>query len=271
MLRDLKGQTALVTGASSGIGASFARQLAAAGASLVITARRADRLDALAKELKAAHGTDVLTVPLDLGRPGAAAALFEATEGAGKTVDILINNAGFGTQQRFDRIPWEKVAEQLQLNMVSLTELCHRFLGKMLARGRGHILNVASVGAYMPVPHYATYAAGKAYVRDFTEAVAAELSDTPVRVCCICPGGTRTEFFEASGQKPGWLVNATLMSADACAEIGLHALFDGRRNIIAGWSNSLGMWLLRFLPRRVTTWAAGLVMGKPTAALPQKT
>jgi short-subunit dehydrogenase len=259
---DLKGRTALVTGASSGIGESFARQLAAAGANLVLTARRADRLDALAKELTQAHGTVVTTVPLDLGKPGAAAELFLATEGAGTAVDVLINNAGFGTQERFDRIAWERSAEQIQLNVVSLTELTRRFLEPMLARGRGHVLNVASIGAYMPVPYYATYAAGKAYVRNFTEALAAELRDTDVRVCCLCPGGTRTEFLAVSGQKPTFLVDMAMMSADRCARIGLGALFRGRRNIVSGWANSLMCWSLRFVPRRLVAWMAGLIMGK---------
>src|SRR5262249_17493873 len=117
---NLKGRTALVTGASSGIGMALARQLAERGATLIITARRADRLDALAEELSKAHGTEVTTVPLDLGKPDAPLALYEATEGAGRQVDILINNAGFGTQERFDRIPWARSAEQIQLNVVSL-------------------------------------------------------------------------------------------------------------------------------------------------------
>lgn len=259
---NLKGRTALVTGASSGIGVSFARELARAGANLVLTARRGDRLDALAKELKDAHGTEVTTIALDLGRAGAPKELFDATEGAGKPVDIVVNNAGFGTQERFDRIAWEKCAEQIQLNMVSLTELTHRFLVPMITRERGHILNVASIGAYMPVPFYATYAAGKAYVRNFSEALSSELSATNVRVCCLCPGGTRTAFLDVSGQKASWLVEASLMSADRCARIGLRALLGGRRNIVAGFGNSLMCWWLRFLPRRIMVWIAGIVMGK---------
>lgn len=259
---DLKGRTALVTGASSGIGVSFARQLAASGANLIVTARRKDRLDALAKELRATHGIEVTVVALDLGTADAPKALFDATEGAGKAVDVLVNNAGFGTQERFDRMAWAKASEQIQLNIVSLTELTHRFLAPMLARKRGHVLNVASIGAYMPVPYYATYAAGKAYVRNFTEAVAAELAKTEVRVCCLCPGGTKTEFLEVSGQKSTWLVEASMMSADRCAKIGLRALFRGRRNIVSGFMNSLMCWKLRFVPRRLIVWVAGLVMGK---------
>ena len=259
---DLRGKTALVTGASSGIGVSFARELARRGVNLIITARRAARLEALAEELRAAHGVEVTTVALDLGTTAAPLALYEATEGAGKAVDILINNAGFGTQARFDRMAWTKAAEQIQLNIVSLTELTHRFLAAMLGRGGGHVLNVASIGAYMPVPFYATYAAGKAYVRNFSEALAAELSGTPVRVCCLCPGGTKTEFLEVSGQAETWLVRAALMSADRCARIGLRALFGRRRNIISGYSNKFMCWSLRFLPRRLIVWIAGLVMGK---------
>ncbi|MCC6524870.1 MAG: SDR family oxidoreductase, partial [Polyangiaceae bacterium] len=255
-------RTALVTGASSGIGVALARQLAARGANLVLTARRKDRLDALAEELRTAHGVDVTTVALDLGRPTGPLSLYEATEGAGRPVDILVNNAGFGTQERFARIPWEKSAEQIQLNIVSLTELTRRFLAPMLERGRGHILNVASIGAYMPVPCFATYAAGKAYVRNFTEALASELAGTPVRACCLCPGGTRTEFLEVAGQKATWLVDLALMSPERCARIGLRALFGHRRNIVAGFLYSFMCWSLRFVPRRLAVWLAGLVMGK---------
>lgn len=264
-MEPLKGRTALVTGASSGIGDHFARQLAARGMNLVITARRADRLEALAGELRATHSVEVDVVPLDLGQPGAASELFEKVEGAGKRVDVLINNAGFGTQEHFVDIPWERQREQLQLNVVSLTELTHRFSKAMLSRGQGWILNVASIGAYMPVPDYAAYAAGKAYVRNFTEALAFELRRTPVRVCCVCPGATATEFLQVSGQKETALVKAALMPAERCARIGLRALFAGRRNVVAGMMNSIGMWFLRFVPRRLIVRIAALIMEKPAA------
>jgi short-subunit dehydrogenase len=132
------------------------------------------------------------------------------------------------------------------------------------------VLNVASIGAYMPVASYATYAAGKAYVRNFTEALAHELRKTPVRVCCLCPGGTATEFMAVSGQELSPLVRATLMSSERCARIGLHALFAGRRNIVSGWSNTLMMFFLRLLPRRAIVLFAALVMEKPakTRVLP---
>jgi uncharacterized protein len=262
MAAPTEGMRALVTGASSGIGEHIARQLAARKMNLVITARRKERLEGLAKELRAAHGIDIEIVALDLGQPTAPAELFEKTEGAGKPIDVLINNAGFGTQEHFAEIPWEKTREQMQLNIVSLTELTHRFLRVMLPRGRGWILNVASIGAYMPVPDYATYAAGKAYVRNFTEALAHELRRSPVRVCCLCPGGTATEFLEVAGQKETALVKMALMSADRCARIGLRALFAGRRNIIAGLMNTIGMFMLRFTPRRLMVRVAALIMEK---------
>jgi short-subunit dehydrogenase len=262
---DLKGRRALVTGASSGLGVAFARLLAARGADLVITARRADNLHALAKEIGERHGVDVLVVPLDLAQPGAAEALWTATEGAGHPVDVLVNNAGWGNYQRFLDTDRARVAEQIQLNLVTLTELTHRFAGAMLERGRGHVLNVSSIGAYTPTPSLAVYSATKAYVRDFTEALAHELRRTPVRVCCLCPGGTATEFFQASGQAPPAMVRATFMSAERCASIGLRALFGWRRNVVAGLMNKLSMFLLRFMPRRIIVGAAALVVGTPPA------
>jgi hypothetical protein len=258
---NLKGRTALVTGASSGIGQCLARELAQAGANLVVTARRGDRLEALARDLRSAFGVEVTVLVRDLGTPGAAAELFEATEGEGRRIDVLVNNAGFGTQGRFASIPWEKTAEQLQLNVVTLTELTRRFVEPMLARGCGWILNIGSIGSYAPAPRYATYAAGKAYVRNFTEAVAAELAGTQVRVCCLCPGATRTSFFDVAGQTLPPAAMRLMMSPERCARIGLTALFGGRRNIVAGWTNALAVWVLRFMPRRLVVWVAARATG----------
>ena len=263
---DLKGRTALITGASSGLGVSFAQQLAARGADLVITARREDKLRALAKELAERHGVKVDVIPLDLAAPGAAEKLWAATEGAGRAVDVLINNAGGGHWQRFLDAAFPRALQQIQLNLVAVAELTHRFAGAMLGRGRGHVLNVASIGAYTPTPALAVYSATKAFVRDFTEALAHELSGTNVRVCCVCPGATATEFFQASGQAPSALVRASFMSADRCAAIGLAALFGGRRNVVAGWLNKLSMFLLRFMPRRVIVAVTAMVIGTPRAS-----
>lgn len=267
---DLKGHTALVTGASSGLGVAFARHLAAQGADLVITARREENLRALASELSAKHGVKVDVIALDLAEPTAAKTLYDRTEGSGRAIDVLVNNAGGGIHQYFADIPWDQTARQIQLNVTSLTELTHRFVKQMLARGRGWVLNVSSIGAYTPSPTYATYSAGKAYVRDFTEAIAYELRNTPIRVCCLCPGGTLTEFHKAAGQELPNVFRSTFMSAEKCARIGLNSLFGWRRNVVSGVTNKIAMWLLRFMPRRMIVWSAAITMGKPkpAAALP---
>ncbi len=260
-MNDLKGKTALVTGASSGIGASFARLLASRGADLVLVARRAERMTALGEELRAAHGVKVTSLSIDLSARGAGLDVFERTEGAGVTVDLLINNAGFGTHSAFVDIPWEKTLEQMQLNLVTLTELTWRFARRMRERGRGHILNVASVGAFQPTPLYATYGAGKAYVRNFSEALAYELSGSGVEVCCLCPGATETEFSEVAGQPLDRLRKLAFMSADRCARIGLRALLSGRRLVVSGWMNAFAMFLVRLLPRRLATFLAAKALG----------
>ena len=261
-------KTAIVTGASSGIGEHFARMLAARGYDVVIAARRLERLEALAKDIEAKHEVNVTPIQLDLGVSGAAEALFAQTEGAGMEVEVLINNAGFGTQGYFPEIPWAKTAEQIQLNVVSLTEATYRFVGAMRARRKGHVLNVASIGAYMPVPGYATYAAGKAYVRNFSEALDHELRGSGVRVCCLCPGPTETEFIAVAGQAiPAWQKIA-FMSAERCARIGMRALFGGRRLIVAGLLNTLTMLSLRWTPRRVITFFAAVFMEGPRPSLP---
>jgi hypothetical protein len=250
---DLRGMTALVTGASSGIGAAMARQVA----------RRRERLDALAASLRDACGVRVDVVAVDLGAPGAAEELFARTEGEGRQVDVLVNNAGSGVHERFADIPWAQTASRLQLNVVALTELTHRFVRAMLDRRRGWILNVASVGAYMPVPSYATYAAGKAYVRNFTEALAFELRGTPVHVCCLNPGATATEFMDAAGHDLPRGASLAMMSPERCARIGLRALFAGRRNVVAGWSNVAVTLFLRLLPRAALARIAALFMSAP--------
>jgi short-subunit dehydrogenase len=256
---DLKGKRALVTGASSGLGDAFARKLAAAGADLVVTARREERLSSLKKELEEKHGVTVDIIPLDLSEPRSA----EKLHGRAGKIDVVINNAGGGIHGRFVDIPWEKTAQQIQLNITSLTELTWRYGKEMAKRGEGWILNVSSIGAYTPSPTYATYSAGKAYVRDFSEAIAYELADKGVRVCSLCPGGTVTEFHQAAGHELPKAFRATFMSAERCVEIGLSALFSGRRNIISGIMNNLSMFLLRLMPRRAMVWIAALSMGEP--------
>ena len=253
--RRLAGQRALVTGASSGIGAEIARRLAAEGAHLVLTARRKDRLEALAAELQQAHGVQVQVEANDLAEPGAAKALFDATEGAGHAVDVLVNNAGFGQYEHFTEIAWERHASMIQVNVTALTELMHRFLPAMQSRRHGWVMNVASIGAYMPTPNFAAYTASKAYVRNLSEAVDYELRGSGVRVISVCPGGTRTEFLDQADQKLKSAGEAFMMSAERCADIAVRKMLAGRRNVVTGFMNALGMWLIRFVPR---SWMPGI-------------
>lgn len=263
----LAGKRALVTGSSGGIGGAFARLLAARGASLVITGRDESKLKVLAAELEQAHGGEVLWVAADLARPGTADALFERTEGANRPVDILVNSAGVGNFAALIDRPWEHVASELQLNLTSLTALSHRFGRAMSARGSGYILNISSVVAYTPVPHFATYGAAKAYVLSFTEALAHELHPSGVRVCCLSPGSVRTTWWATAGQKkPTFAIRATMASPDQVARVGLSALFGGRRDKIVGWINRLTVCSMRLLPRRLLVALTAAFVGRPPSS-----
>lgn len=252
----LKGQRALVTGASSGIGSAIAKELAARGADLVLTARRLERLDALAVELREAHGVAVETIASDLADPSAPEQLFAATEGADKPIDILIGCAGFGFYDDFIAIDWDKHARMLQVNVTALTELTHRYAKAMVGRGRGRIMNVASTGAFAPAPNFASYGASKAYVRNLTEALDYELRGTGVRAISVSPGGTRTEFLARGGQSLKKSGEFAMMTAEACARIAVRKMLRGRRGVVVGLMNAFSVWIFRFLPRR---WQPALV------------
>jgi short-subunit dehydrogenase len=271
---ELLGKRALVTGASSGIGAAIAGELAALGVDLVLTGRRRDALDAVAAGCTA-RGVRVEIVIADLGQPGAAAALWAAARAQGP-IDILINNAGFGYFRPFRAADWARDAELVQLNIASLVELSRRFVDERsagFAHDRAHLVNIASIGAYQSVPHMAVYAASKAFVRNFTEALHDELRGTPIRATCVCPGGTTTAFHAAAGAGDyGWLARATMMSAEAVARIAVRAMRRGKRTVIPGLANKLACWSVRLVSRRMASWLSTRVLGKPrTAALPART
>ncbi len=272
MAGELTGRRALVTGASSGIGAACARLLAARGATLVITARRKDRLDALAAELRAA-GTTVDVVVADLGAPGGEAALWAAA--ATRPIDVLVNNAGFGHFRPFADVSPERDVEMLQLNIGSLVALTHRFVEARRAdkADRGWILNVASIAAYQSVPFFATYAASKAFVRNFSEALHHELRPSGIGVTCLAPGGTHTEFHGVAGAGVyGKLANASMLSAEAVAAIGVRAMLRGKKTVVPGVMNKLSCFFVRFVPRGVASRLAVWVTGRPkTAQLPDRT
>jgi len=246
-MAELTGRMALVTGASSGIGAEIARELAARGAGVVLAARRRERLEALADELK--DGVPVRVEEVDLADPASPAALVGRLKEAGLDIDILINNAGFGDYGDFAGSDWERQRGMLHVNMLSLVELTHRLLPAMVERGRGHVMNVASIGAFLPVPGFAVYAATKAFVRNFTEALDWELKGTGVRAIVVSPGGTRTEFAEVTGNELSRTGLMVSMSARQCAAIAVRKMLGGRRGVVTGLYNAVGMWLLRWVPR----------------------
>ncbi len=267
----LRGHRALVTGASSGIGADVARALASRGAQLVLTARRADRLEALAAELRAAHGVTVEVIALDLGAPGAAAALWDAATATG-AVDVLINNAGFGHFRPFDSVEPARDAEMLRLNIVALVELCHRLVAAIPAGRPGWIMNVASIAAWQATPNFATYAASKAFVRNFSEALFYELRPRGIKVHCLCPGGTHTEFHASAGAGDyGAIARASMLPSAAVAERGVRALLRGKKTLVTGVMNKLSCFFTGMLPRWLSSRASSVVLGPPrTAQLPDR-
>jgi short-subunit dehydrogenase len=240
-------QTALVTGASSGIGEDLARLLAADGHDVVLLARSADKLQALANSLHREHGVTATALAEDLSRPDAADRVFGGLSSRRIQIDVLINNAGFGTFGEFAR---SDPAEQAR--MLTLTMLSRSVLPGMIERGRGRILNVASTAAFQPGPLMATYYASKAYVLLFSEALAEETRGTGVTVTCLCPGPTRTAFQSRAGMEKSRLLRVSrVMSSHQVARAGYEGMLAGRSLVIPGLANKLGVLALRLAPRRV--------------------
>ena len=226
---------ALVTGASRGIGADLARELAADGHDLVLASRSVAEMQALATEL-AGHGATSTVVEADLSRLGAAALLAGEIEARGLALDVLVNNAGLGSIGRFDRVDGARLSEMLQVNIVALTELTRLVLPGMQARGRGRILLVGSTAGFQPGPRMAVYFATKAYVLSFGEALAWEVRGSGVTVTVLCPGATATDFFRVAGAADGKAV-APMMDSKTVARIGWRGCKSGRRVVIAGLMN----------------------------------
>ena len=235
---------AVVTGASSGIGAEFARQLAARGSHLVLTARREDRLEAIAAELATDHGTKSVLLPGDLSNPAEPQRLFEAIAERELDVSLLVNNAGFGQVATVPESDLTRTMGIVQVNMAALTELMYRFLDPMLARDEGSIINVASVAAFQPIPYMPVYAASKAYVLHLTEGLWAELRQTGVHVMAVCPGTTRTEFFDHAGS-PGWAEKHMSSTVEQVVRAALKGCEKQRPVVVPGLANKF----LTKLPR----------------------
>ena len=243
---------ALITGASAGLGIDFARQLSARGHRLVLAARRADRLKALASELGNARA-----VAIDLSDQDADARLVADLHAAGEQVELLINNAGFGLGGGFAELDAERQRQMIDLNIGTLTGLCRAVAPGMIERRSGAILNVASTAAFQPGPGMAVYFATKAYVLSFTEALHEELKPFGVKVSALCPGPTRTEFGDVAGFKNKGAFDRLSMDSAEVVKIGLNALDRNKAVAIAGAVNKAGAFSTRFVPRAAVRKIAG--------------
>ena len=250
MIEGYADRWALVTGASSGIGAEFARQLAARGMHLIIVARREDRLKELAEELDTRHGTRCEVIVADLSVPEEASRLFEEVGGRDVEVELLINNAGFGWVGAVDDTDPPRMMEMIRLNIAALTELTYLFLPAMLKREHGAIINVASVAAFQPVAYMPVYSAGKAYVLHFSEALWAECRDRNVTIQGLCPGTTETEFFDVAGVS-GWLKKQRFHTVAYVVRKSIKALDKGRQYVVPGFVNKVLSLSVRLARRKM--------------------
>lgn len=247
--------TTLITGASSGIGEVFARKLAARGHNLLLVARSEDKLITLCNELGRIKSTHAQYVAMDLSERDAPARLFEETGRRGMEIDLLINNAGFGSMGGFAELDLARELSMIDLNVCSLVELTHRFLAPMKERKGGAIINVASTAGFQPVPFMATYAATKAFVLSFSESLWEENRAHGVKVMALCPGVTDTNFFEASRmQRPP---ARTSQTAEAVVDVALRALARGKSSVISGWTNLFMVQTERLVPRSLVLRIAG--------------
>ncbi|MCC2031767.1 SDR family NAD(P)-dependent oxidoreductase [Microbacterium allomyrinae] len=258
--RDYRGTTALITGASAGLGVEYATQLAARGADVVLVARREDRLRELADRLTRDHGVRATPIALDLTRTDAAALLRRELDERGLRVQSLVNNAGFGMKGAFAEADAARVGEMVQVNVAALVAITRELLPEMVADGRGVLVGIASTAAYQPCPSMAVYGATKAFVLSFTEALAFETKGSGLGVLAVSPGATRTEFFDITGgdaavgrfQTPAQVVQLTLRRLDRD---------DVPPSVVSGRANAFSAWAARVMPRRLTLAVSGRVLG----------
>jgi short-subunit dehydrogenase len=247
--------TALITGASSGIGEAFGRKLTSLGRNVFLVSRSEDKLISLCNELGRTKSVRVQYMAIDLTAADAPATLFSEIEKRGLTVDLLVNNAGFGALGDFAKLDLARQLNMIDLNIKALVDLTHRFLEPMRSRGQGAIINVASTAGFQPVPFMATYSATKAFVLNFSEALWEENRKFGVHVMTLCPGVTETNFFEASSmERPPMRV---AQSPEDVVDTALRALARKRRLVVSGWTNLLMIEAERFVPRSLIVRAAG--------------
>lgn len=247
--RPLLGTTTLLTGASGGIGEAFAHRLARLGSNLVLVARSQPKLETLADRLRDGFDIEVRVVPADLSQPEGIATIRDALAAEDLAIDLLINNAGFGTSGPFVETDGEREHEQVMVNVVAVLDLCHLIAPGMVRRGRGAIINVASTAAFQPMPYMATYAASKAFVLSFSQALHEELKDAGVRVLGLCPGPTATHWFEISGATKLEELSGKIMRTPAdVVETALRAVDEDRAWVVDGRVSSIMARAQRLLP-----------------------
>jgi short-subunit dehydrogenase len=255
--KEWQGKWALVTGASAGIGVALAQELAAGGTHLVLTARRQDRLEELARKLSKNHSIRTEVIAADLAKTEAPAEIFEFTKQKGLTIDLLVNNAGFGQYGELTQVETQRLLDMVQVNCHAVVHLTRLFLTGMVERGRGDVLILASTASFQAVPYITTYAATKAFDLFFAEGLAEEMKPHGIRVCALCPGSTESEFHVVARQEK--FTQKHQETAEKVARTGLEALAAGKSYVISGMGNYLGAHSQRIVPRRmVTRIAAGM-------------
>ncbi len=256
-----KGKTALITGASGGIGYELSKLFAADGYDVVLVARSGDKLQALAADLSRSYGVQAVVLAYDLSDPASVEAIAADVQRQNMTVDVLVNNAGFGLLGRFTELDWQEQWSMLNLNVMALTALTRQFLPAMIARGWGRVLNIGSTASFQPVPSMAVYGATKAYVLSFSEALAQEVKGTGVTVTALCPGMTRTGFQARAQIVRMRIFMLGSMSAGQVAQIGYRALMRGRAVIMPGFFNQLVAFTVRLTPRALVRPIGQWMMG----------
>jgi len=251
-------ETVLITGASSGIGRELAPFFAVDGSDLILVARTESKLQELADELTTKHGTNVTVIPMDLSKPNAPQQLFDELTAAGMTVDVLINNAGFGQYGPFADGEMSRYSNMLQLNVTALTELAHLFVRGMIERKRGAIMNLGSTASFQPGPNSAVYYASKAYVLSFSEALWDEVRKKGVTIMCLCPGPTKTGFGDDSNMEDTFMFKYNAMNVKDVAAAAYRGLRKQKRLVMPGIINNIMAWSVRMSPRssiiRVMSW-----------------
>src|SRR6266849_7434146 len=252
-MENWRGKWALVTGASAGIGVAFAEELASGGTKLVLTARRKDRLDELARRLATTYKVSTEVFPAELAEPTAPEKIFVFTKEKGIEIDLLINNAGFGQYGEFPSVEKRKLLDMVQVNCHAVVHLTCLYLPEMVARRRGAVLILASTASFQAVPYISVYAATKAFDLLLAEGLAEEMKPYGIRVCALCPGSTESEFHVVAAQSGVVAAVRNRETAEKVARVGLQALAAGKSYVISGMGNYLGAHSQRLAPRRLVT------------------